>query len=245
MESSDDLPCDLPLEQWQQRFWAPGGTCQAPAPLPPGRRWADARAQGLVAVGGDLSVRRLFAAYHLGFFPWFETDEAPILWWSPDPRMVLFPAEFRLSRSLSRTMKKQDFTVRMDSDFAAVIDACAHTPRQGQQGSWITAGIIAAYTALHAAGYAHSVEVWRRNAKGEMYLAGGLYGLAIGRIFYGESMFSRETDASKIALAHLVSHLRAQDFLLIDCQMKTAHLASLGAREIPRAGFLAHLVTIV
>jgi leucyl/phenylalanyl-tRNA--protein transferase len=188
---------------------------------------------GLLAAGGDLSVTRLLAAYRQGIFPWFNAGE-PILWWSPDPRMVLFPAELRVSRSLKKRLRLADYEIRVDSAFRQVMQACAE-PRKGH-GTWITAPMIAAYTALHEVGYAHSYETW---IGGE--LAGGLYGVALGGAFFGESMFARATDASKIALAHLVGDLAARGFGLIDCQMATRHLASLGAREIPRADFIALL----
>ena len=190
---------------------------------------------GLLCAGGDLTPQRIVLAYMSGIFPWYSPGE-PILWWSPDPRMVLFPAEFRLSRSLRKTLRQGNFEVRLDSRFKAVIKACARIRRKGQAGTWITPEIQAAYGKLHELGYAHSVETW---VDGK--LAGGLYGIAIGKMFYGESMFSRATDASKIAFAHLVRFLAEQEYGLIDCQMNTSHLASLGAREIPRAEFLARL----
>jgi leucyl/phenylalanyl-tRNA--protein transferase len=185
---------------------------------------------GLLAAGGDLSPRRLLEAYRRGIFPWFSEGD-PILWWSPDPRMVLAPAELKVSRSLAKTLRNKPYEVRFDTAFDAVIRACA-APREGEPGTWITAEMRAAYDRLHRLGYAHSVETW---IDGE--LAGGLYGVAIGRMFYGESMFSRARDASKIALAHLARRLQEAGFELIDCQMRTEHLASLGAREIPRAAF--------
>ncbi|MBI5329670.1 MAG: leucyl/phenylalanyl-tRNA--protein transferase [Betaproteobacteria bacterium] len=202
-------------------------------PFPPLER-ALLEPNGLLAAGGDLAVPRLLAAYRRGVFPWFNPGE-PILWWSPDPRMVLFPDEFRLSRSLARRLRRADYEVRVDTAFTRVMQACA-APRDGAAGTWIGAPMIAAYAALHEAGHAHSFETW---VDGE--LAGGLYGVAIGGAFYGESMFSRRSDASKIALAHLVERLRQDGFGLIDCQMNTAHLASLGAREIPRLEFAARL----
>lgn len=189
---------------------------------------------GLLAAGADLSAARLLDAYRRGIFPWFNPGE-PILWWSPDPRMVLFPDEFRVSRSLARRLRRGEHEIRVDSDFEAVMRACA-APRRRQRGSWISDEMVAAYCALHALGHAHSVEVWM---DGEM--AGGLYGVAVGGVFYGESMFSRRADASKIALARLVEQLRRWGYGLIDCQMATAHLASLGAREIARADFVAWL----
>ena len=190
---------------------------------------------GLLCAGGDLSPTRILQAYRQGIFPWYSADE-PILWWSPNPRMVLVPSEFRMTRSLRRTLRDDDYRVQLDHDFAAVIGACAETPRPGQSGTWITAEMRAAYATLHELGYAHSVETWVDDQ-----LVGGLYGLAIGKMFYGESMFSRRTDASKIAIAHLVRFLGEQGFGLIDCQMSTPHLASLGAREIPRSDFIARL----
>lgn len=185
---------------------------------------------GLLAAGGDLSPKRLLGAYRRGIFPWFSEGD-PILWWSPDPRMVLLPAELKISRSLAKTLRNKPHEVRFDTAFEDVVLACA-APREGEPGTWITAEMRAAYGRLHRLGYAHSVETW---IEGE--LAGGLYGVAIGRMFYGESMFSRARDASKIALVHLARCLEAADFGMIDCQMRTDHLASLGAREIPRARF--------
>jgi leucyl/phenylalanyl-tRNA--protein transferase len=193
---------------------------------------------GLLAAGADLSVPRLLAAYRRGIFPWFNPGE-PILWWAPDPRMVLFPDEFKVSRSLRKTLRRADYEVRMDNAFEEVMGACAE-PRQGQAGTWITGGMLAAYGRLFSAGHAHSVETWRDGR-----LVGGLYGVAVGRAFYGESMFARETDASKIALAHLVAQLGRWDFGVIDCQMHTAHLASLGARAISRADFVQRLNELV
>lgn len=203
------------------------------APFPPLHQ-ASREYNGLLAAGGDLSVPRLLAAYRRGIFPWFNPDE-PILWWSPDPRMVLFPAEFKISRSLKKRLARADYAVRVDSAFTRVMRECA-APRDGAAGTWVSEAMIAAYTALHKAGHAHSIEIWI-NQDGEEKLVGGLYGVAIGRVFFGESMFTRQTDASKIALAHLAAWLQMHDFGVIDCQMNTAHLASLGAREIPRAAF--------
>lgn len=194
---------------------------------------------GLLCAGGDLSPQRLLLAYQQGIFPWYSSGE-PILWWSPDPRMVLFPSEFRISRSLQKTLRAGKYEVRLDSSFAAVIRACAKTPRNGQNGTWITPEMQAAYARLHDLGFAHSVETWIDGA-----LVGGLYGLAIGKMFYGESMFSHKTDASKIALAHLARYLAENGFDLIDCQMNTPHLASLGAREIPRSEFIARLQQLI
>jgi leucyl/phenylalanyl-tRNA--protein transferase len=186
---------------------------------------------GLLAAGADLSPARLIEAYRRGIFPWFN-DHDPILWWSPDPRMVLLPRELHVSHSLKRVLKSQRFVVTLDTAFADVMRGCA-APRDDGQGTWITGEMVAAYARLASRGLAHSVEVWRDNR-----LVGGLYGVAIGRMFFGESMFSRMSDASKVALVHLVQQLGRWDFELIDCQMATAHLASLGAREIPRAEFL-------
>ncbi len=185
---------------------------------------------GLLALGGDLSCKRLIQAYSKGIFPWFNEDE-PILWWSPDPRMVLFPAELKISRSLRKALQKHDYEISVDRSFDKVIAACA-MPRRNQAGTWINAGMIKAYRELHRMGHAHSVETWM-----DGNLAGGLYGVALGRVFFGESMFSRTTNASKIAFVHLVKQLTRWRFGIIDCQMKTAHLASLGAREIPRTQF--------
>lgn len=194
---------------------------------------------GLLAIGGDLSPRRLIAAYARGAFPWYSAGE-PVLWWSPDPRMVLFPQELRVSRSLEKRLQRQDYEIRFDSAFRAVIEACAATPRAGQDGTWIVPDMVEAYCRLHALGHAHSVETWMDGR-----LAGGLYGVAIGRMFYGESMFHHVADASKIAFVHLVRYLARHGFGMIDCQMKTAHLARFGAREIPRAEFAARLAELV
>lgn len=185
---------------------------------------------GLLAAGADLSPERLLDAYSQGIFPWYNPGE-PILWWSPSPRMVLFPAEIRITRSLGKTLRRGRFDVRTDTAFAEVMARCAE-PRPDQDGTWISPDIRAAYHRLHERGYAHSVESW---LDGE--LVGGLYGVALGRVFFGESMFSRVSDASKVALAHLARHLEQAGFAVIDCQMTTAHLASMGGREIPRAEF--------
>lgn len=204
------------------------------APFPPVER-ALTEPNGLLCAGGDLSPARILTAYRHGIFPWFSAGE-PILWWSPNPRMVLFPAEFRISRSLRKTLRRGDFSVRLDSAFAEVIDACAQTLRAGQPGTWITPEMRNAYLKLHELGWAHSVETWN-----DGQLVGGLYGLAIGRMFYGESMFSLQTDSSKVAAAHLARFLESRDFGMVDCQMRTDHLASLGARQIPRGEFLERL----
>jgi len=193
---------------------------------------------GLLAAGGDLTTTRLQEAYRHGIFPWFNPGE-PVLWWSPDPRMVLFPNEFRVSRSLARVLRKNNLEIRTDSAFEHVMRACA-SPRAGHRGTWIGEDMIASYCALHRLGYAHSVEVWL-----EGKLVGGLYGISIGRMFYGESMFSLVSNASKIALAHLSRQLERWQFGMIDCQMSTPHLASLGAREIPRSEFITRLQELV
>ncbi len=206
-------------------------------PFPPVSR-ALRQPNGLLAAGADLSTDRLLTAYRLGIFPWY-SDGEPLLWWSPDPRMVLFPAELNLSRSLRKRLRARAFDVRADTAFEVVMRACA-APRAGQPGTWITGEMVAAYRVLHECGHAHSVEAW---LNGE--LVGGLYGVAIGRMFYGESMYTRATDASKVALAHLVRQLSRWNFGLIDCQMKTPHLARFGAREIPRAEFMRKLGELV
>ncbi|MFY9328917.1 MAG: leucyl/phenylalanyl-tRNA--protein transferase [Georgfuchsia sp.] len=194
---------------------------------------------GLLAAGGDLSPQRLIAAYRRGIFPWYAPGN-PILWWSPDPRMVLHPDELKISRSLARTLRNVDYEVRLDSACGEVIHACATVPRQGQPGTWITDEMQKAYLHLHELGYAHSVETWIDGK-----LAGGLYGVALGRAFFGESMFSCVCNASKIALAHLCAYLHQRDFGIIDCQMETAHLTSLGARPISRGDFVAELSLLV
>ncbi len=192
--------------------------------------------EGLLAIGGDLSTERLLAAYSAGIFPWYNTGQ-PILWWSPDPRAVLFPSQLRISRSLKKTLRKARFTLSLDTAFSQVIEGCASAPRpQRAAGTWITAEMKEAYFRLHTLGYAHSVEAWF-----EGRLAGGLYGVALGRTFFGESMFTLVSDASKVAFAHLVLQLRAWDYQMIDCQMRSAHLASLGGTEIPRGEFLTIL----
>lgn len=187
--------------------------------------------EGLLAVGGCLSPQRLINAYRKGIFPWFNPGD-PILWWCPDPRLVLFPSEIRISRSLKKTMRKKEYTITFDRAFYAVIRACAE-PRRDVAGTWITEQMMRAYLRLHALGYAHSVEAWYENQ-----LAGGLYGVAIGRVFFGESMFYRRSNASKAALAELTEKLGHWNYALIDCQVKTEHLASLGARQIPRSEFV-------
>ena len=193
---------------------------------------------GLLAAGADLKPERLLDAYRHGIFPWFSAGD-PILWWSPDPRMVLFPDEFKVSHSLHKTLRRGNHEVRTDSAFERVMRACA-SPRDGQDGTWIQEEIIEAYVRLHQMGLAHSIETWMDDE-----LVGGLYGVSLGRMFYGESMFSRKTDASKIALAHLVAQLKRWNFGMIDCQMNTPHLATLGAREIPRRQFLILLQELI
>ena len=189
---------------------------------------------GLLAAGGDLSVPRLLAAYRRGIFPWYSRGQ-PILWWCPDPRAVLFPEQFKISRSLTKSIRNKGFETRMDTDFDSVIQACGSTElRPG--GTWLSPEMRSAYVHLHQLGYAHSVETWR---DGE--LLGGLYGVALGQVFFGESMFSRERDASKIAMHRLCAELVGRGFHMIDCQMATPHLLSLGAQLIPRTDFVQQL----
>ncbi len=201
----------------------------------PDPQLAEREPNGLLAVGGDLSVPRLLIAYSQGIFPWYDADDQPILWWSPDPRAILFPDELSISRSLRRRLKRQEFVVRFDTAFEQVIDGCAKR-RGRQRGTWITASMREAYLALHRCGYAHSVESWSGDV-----LAGGLYGISLGRMFFGESMFSDRTDASKVALAALAARMIEWDFDLIDCQVLNPHLESLGADEMSRAWFLKRL----
>jgi leucyl/phenylalanyl-tRNA--protein transferase len=203
-------------------------------PFPPVER-ALKDPNGLLAAGADLSVKRLLEAYRSGIFPWFSGGE-PVLWWSPDPRMVLHCDELKVSRSLAKNIRNKGYEVRIDTAFAQVLDGCADRP----EGTWLGPPMRAAYLALHRAGHAHSFETWRGDD-----LVGGLYGVAIGRMFYGESMFSRATDASKVALVNLVNVLQDKGFPMIDCQMRTPLLASLGAREIPRRAFLRKLTALV
>ena len=194
---------------------------------------------GLIAIGGDLSLPRLLNAYQHGIFPWFSEGE-PILWWSPNPRMVLFHDALKISNSLKKTLKNKPFDVRFNTAFRQVISACSHTPRAGQPGTWITQDIIEAYCTLHNAGYAISAECWQDNT-----LVGGCYGVKIGKMFYGESMFHLVTDASKVAFVHLVQKLKSEGVGLIDCQMKTAHLARFGAKEISRDDFIDNLSSLI
>lgn len=190
--------------------------------------------EGLLAIGGDLRCERLLHAYRNGIFPWYNFGQ-PILWWSPDPRTVLFPEKLKISRSLNKTLRAGTLRVTFDRDFTGVMRACAAPRRKDPSGgTWITPEMLAAYSELHARGYAHSVEVWQDDV-----LVGGLYGIALGKVFFGESMFSRINDASKVALVHLVRQLAVWKFHVIDCQQKTAHLLSLGAEEIPRTQFIS------
>jgi leucyl/phenylalanyl-tRNA--protein transferase len=199
-------------------------------PFPPVEQALD-EPNGLLAAGGDLSPERLLDAYAHGIFPWFN-DGDPVLWWSPEPRMVLLPSELHLSRSLRKTIRSGAFTVTFDRAFEDVVEGCA-APRSNQDGTWITGQMKRAYSELARLGFAHSAEAWEATE-----LVGGLYGVALGRVFYGESMFSRRSNGSKVALAYLARQLERWGFALIDCQMSTEHLASLGAREIPRRHFL-------
>lgn len=188
---------------------------------------------GLLAIGGELNTEWILKAYRKGIFPWFSEGE-PIMWWSPNPRMVLFPENLKVRRSMRNVLNQEKFTVRFDTNFKQVIEACAAIPRQGEYGTWITADMIEAYTSLHEMGVAHSVEVYNRQNE----LVGGLYGLAIGTCFFGESMFSRESNASKVGFIKLVKWLEEHNYSLIDCQVSSGHLQSLGAEEIERALFI-------
>lgn len=196
-------------------------------------------APGLLAASADLLPSRLLDAYHRGIFPWY-SDGQPVLWWSPDLRMVLVPAEFKVSPSLKKTLRRvlrePAWDVRVDQDFPGVMRACAQAPRQGQRGTWIMAEVVDAYSSLFRSGRAHSIETWLDGRR-----VGGLYGVALGRMFFGESMYADVSDASKIALAALVAHLREHGLEMIDCQQNTSHLASLGGREIARKAFVAHV----
>jgi leucyl/phenylalanyl-tRNA--protein transferase len=199
---------------------------------------------GLLAAGADLSPERLLSAYRQGIFPWYSAGE-PLLWWSPDPRMVLFPSDLKISRSLAKALRNRDYEIRLDSAFAAVMQGCATRGADtaavaNEIGTWITEDMRGAYQRLHELGYAHCVETWIDGK-----LAGGLYGVGVGRMFYGESMFTRVRDASKIAMVHLVRHLERQGCGMIDCQMHTGHLASLGARAIGRGEFSLKLRELV
>lgn len=219
----------------------PGGRIRVLGPdltFPPVEQALD-DPNGLLAIGGDLSPQRLLAAYRHGIFPWFSTGQ-PILWWSPAPRMVLYPQELNISRSMRKRLKQQDYEVRYNTAFREVMQACAETVRPDQDGTWITGPMIEAYAKLQELGHALSAETWI-----DGQLAGGLYGVRIGRMFFGESMFHRVSNASKIAFIHLVQELQRQGCGLIDCQMHTSHLASLGAREIPRREFCRQLAELI
>ena len=190
---------------------------------------------GLLAIGGDLSEERLLKAYSMGIFPWY-TEDSPILWWSPDPRLILIPEELKVSKSLRKVINKGIYKITIDTAFEQVMWSCAEIERKGQDGTWITEEMVEAYLRLHKAGYAHSIESWHG---GE--LVGGLYGIILGKAFFGESMFSKMSNASKVAFVWLVEKLREQGFKLIDCQVTTGHLISLGAREVTRKEFLEML----
>jgi leucyl/phenylalanyl-tRNA--protein transferase len=208
------------------------------APFPPAQR-ALRDPEGLLAAGGDLSPARLLNAYRQGIFPWFNEGD-PILWWTPDPRVVFDTADFRLSSRFRRTLRAKDWVLRADTDFRGVMHACAQAPRPGQDGTWIGESMLAAYTELHRLGHAHSIEVYD-----EARLLGGIYGVAIGRMFFGESMFSGESGGSKAALAGLCRHLAPRGYPLLDAQVENPHLLSLGARRMPREDFLARVGELV
>lgn len=193
---------------------------------------------GLLAMGGDLSVDRLLLAYRSGIFPWYSEGE-PILWWSPDPRMVLFPKRLKVSKSLLRIIQKNEFSITFNTAFADVIRKCAAIEREGQADTWITNDMVDVYQKLHELGHAHSVEVWRDDK-----LVGGLYGIDLPeqKVFCGESMFSKESNASKVAFYYLIKKLKAEEYTIVDCQVHTRHLESLGAEEIPRTEFLNYLL---
>jgi leucyl/phenylalanyl-tRNA--protein transferase len=200
---------------------------------------SEADEEGLLAIGGDLSSDRLLLAYQSGVFPWYD-EQQPILWWSPDPRMILFPSKFKVSKSLSKTIKNTKFKITFNTSFSEVIKNCSTIKREGQGGTWITQEMEEAYVELHKLGHAQSVEVWNQDA-----LVGGLYGINLPKqkIFCGESMFSTQTDASKVGFYYLVKHLQQKNYKLIDCQMHTDHLESLGAEEITRELFIQHLTS--
>jgi len=191
--------------------------------------------EGIVAVGGDLKPERVMLAYRKGIFPWFESDDF-LLWWSPDPRMVLFPDQVKISKSMRAVLRKKQFEVTFNKAFDDVVEACAKVKRFGQNGTWITSGLMEVYSTLHTQGHAHSVEVWE-----EGVLVGGLYGIDLGTVFCGESMFSKANNASKVALISLAKELKKNKYDLIDCQVPTQHLASMGAESIPRSEFLTYL----
>lgn len=218
-----------------------GNVCaidQATRPFPP-LDYALAEPNGLLAIGGDLDSERLLDAYRQGIFPWYSHDE-PVMWWSPDPRMVLFPNSLKVARSLKKVIKQNLFDIRINTAFSQVITACAKTQRPDQDGTWIMPEMMAAYTTLHELGYAHSVEAWQDDT-----LVGGCYGVKIGHMFYGESMFHTVSNASKVAFVHLVEWLNSQQVGMIDCQMHTPLLASFGATEIPRDDFLQKLKQLI
>ena len=194
-----------------------------------------ASAEGIVAVGGDLKPERVMLAYRKGIFPWFESDDF-LLWWSPDPRMVLFPDRLKISKSMRTVLRKKQFEVTFNKAFDQVVEACAKVKRFGQNGTWITPGLMEVYSTLHIQGHAHSVEVWEEGS-----LVGGLYGIDLGTVFCGESMFSKSSNASKVALIFLVKELKKNKYELIDCQVPTQHLASMGAEPISRTEFLTFL----
>ena len=194
-----------------------------------------ASAEGIVAVGGDLQPERVMLAYRKGIFPWFESDDF-LLWWSPDPRMVLFPDRLKISKSMRAVLRKKQFEVTFNKAFDQVVEACAKVKRFGQNGTWITPGLMEVYSTLHIQGHAHSVEVWEEGS-----LVGGLYGIDLGTVFCGESMFSKSSNASKVALIFLVKELKKNKYELIDCQVPTQHLASMGAEPISRTEFLTFL----
>ena len=210
---------------------------EADSPFPPVER-ALKDPNGLLCAGADLSVPRLLDAYRRGIFPWFSGRE-PILWWSPDPRMVLHCDELKVSRSLAKNLRNKGYELRIDSAFSEVLKCCSE-PRKGEPGTWLGAAMKKAYLGLHRAGHAHSFETWLGGK-----LVGGLYGVALGRMFYGESMFSRASDASKVALYHLIERLKLKSFPMVDCQVSTPLLASMGAREVPRRAFLRALAPLV
>ena len=194
-----------------------------------------ASAEGIVAVGGDLQPERVMLAYRKGIFPWFESDDF-LLWWSPDPRMVLFPDQLKISKSMRTVLRKKRFEVTFNKAFDQVVEACAKVKRFGQNGTWITPGLMEVYSTLHTQGHAHSVEVWEEGS-----LVGGLYGIDLGTVFCGESMFSKSSNASKVALIFLVKELKKNKYELIDCQVPTQHLVSMGAEPISRTKFLTFL----
>ncbi|NNL67951.1 MAG: leucyl/phenylalanyl-tRNA--protein transferase [Myxococcales bacterium] len=214
--------------------WRPGPYWLGDEPLFPPAECA--HESGLVAVGGRLEPEWLLTAYRQGIFPWPSSEVEPMLWFSPDPRCVLVPSRIHVSRKLARTLRRETFTVRFDSDFEGVIRACGQVPRPDQDGTWVTEPMIAAYRRLHALGHAHSVETWRDGR-----LVGGIYGVALGGAFFGESMFHRESDASKVAMVALARRLEAWGYAMLDCQVENEHLLSMGAESIPRGRFLEEL----